>query len=77
MTTLLQETGGLRQTAPVQSPVPVRARLSPVQRFVVLSFMALYALSLLIPALRSRGPATPPASSASPVFPVGTGVGAP
>jgi len=72
MSTLLQETGGLRQTAPVQSPIPVRARLSATQRLVVLGFMALYALSLLIPALRSRGPLTPPPASTSPV---GAGVG--
>ncbi len=47
MTTLLQESGGLRMTAPVQSPVPVRAgsRLTPVQRGVVLGFVVLLVLS--------------------------------
>ena len=41
MTTLLQESGGLRATAPVQSPVPVRVRdrLSPLQRALVLAFV--------------------------------------
>ncbi len=41
MHTLLQESGGLRATAPVQSPVPVqaRARLSPLQRALVLAFV--------------------------------------
>ena len=38
---LLQESGGLRATAPVQSPVPVRVRdrLSPLQRVLVLCFL--------------------------------------
>jgi predicted amidophosphoribosyltransferase len=43
MTLLLQESGGLRATAAVQSPVPVRvgARLSPIQRILVLVFVAI------------------------------------
>ena len=43
MTLLLQESGGLRATAAVQSPVPVRvgARLSLVQRVLVLIFAAI------------------------------------
>jgi hypothetical protein len=43
MTLILQESGGLRATAAVQSPVPVRvgARLSPVQRVLVLVFVAI------------------------------------
>jgi hypothetical protein len=38
---LLQESGGLRATAPVQSPVPVRVRdrLTPLQRALVLCFL--------------------------------------
>lgn len=54
MATLLQESGGLRRTAPVQSPVPVRSRLSPVQRLLVLGFVALYALSIVVPAWKTR-----------------------
>lgn len=40
---VLQESGGLRLTAAVQSPVPVRVgdRLSPIQRMVVLGFVLL------------------------------------
>lgn len=43
MTLLLQESGGLRATAAVQSPVPVRvgSRLSPLQRFLVLVFVVI------------------------------------
>ncbi len=50
MRTLLQESGGLRMTAPVQSPVPVRAaeRLSPLLRFVLLVLVALLALAALM-----------------------------
>jgi predicted amidophosphoribosyltransferase len=54
MRTVLQESGGLRHTAPVQSPVPVRARLSPVQRMLVLSFVALFALASLVTAWKGR-----------------------
>ena len=50
---LLQESGGARATAPVQSPVPVRARqrLSPLQRALVLCFVVLLAAAHLIGAL--------------------------
>jgi hypothetical protein len=43
----LQESGGLRRTAAVQSPVPVRggARLSPLMRLAVFGFAALLALA--------------------------------
>jgi hypothetical protein len=53
MTLALQESGGLRRTAAVQSPVPVRrsARLSPVQRAIVLAFVLLLALAHLVAAL--------------------------
>ncbi len=55
MDTHLQESGGLRRTAPVQSPVPVGggARLSPLQRGLLGAFVALLALghlALLLPA---------------------------
>ena len=39
MHTVLQESGGMRATAPVQSPVPVRVRLTPLQRALVLAFV--------------------------------------
>ena len=50
---LLQESGGLRATSPVQSPVPVRARgrLSPLQRALVLCFVVLLAAAHLVGAL--------------------------
>jgi hypothetical protein len=39
---ILQESGGARRTAPVQSPIPVRVlRLSTVQRVVLLCFLLL------------------------------------
>jgi hypothetical protein len=43
MQLLLQESGGLRATSPVQSPVPVRvrSRLTPVQRVLLLLVVAL------------------------------------
>ena len=47
--TLLQESGGWRWTAPVQSPVPVRvgARLSRLQRGVILGFVVMLGLAQL------------------------------
>ena len=49
MTTVLQESGGLRLTAPVQSPVPVRVgrRLGLMQRLLLLGVLALLALAPL------------------------------
>ena len=49
MTTVLQESGGERWTAPVQSPVPVRAgrRLSRRQRAALLGVLLLFALAQL------------------------------
>lgn len=43
MSLLLQESGGMRGTAAIQSPIPVRARgrLTPLQRLVVLCFVVL------------------------------------
>lgn len=74
MTTLLQESGGLRCSAPVQSPVPVRAgsRLSPLQRLVVLGFVLLLVLAQLAtafaPHVLRRTPIVP-------VLPGGPGIG--
>ena len=62
MESFLQESGGLRLTAPVQSPVPVSRRLSLVQRLVLGAFIALMALmylSQLMPV-----PTTAPAAGA-------------
>lgn len=57
MHTLLQESGGLRATAPVQSPVPVRVRgrLSPLQRALVLAFvLTLFAAQVLAAVFADR-----------------------
>ena len=49
MDTLLQESGGLRRTAPIQSPVPVSgARIGPLGRLVLGLFVVLLALSWLV-----------------------------
>lgn len=58
MRTLLQETGGLRLTAPVQSPVPVRVghRLSVTQRIALLGFLAVLLLGQFFGALLSVRP---------------------
>jgi hypothetical protein len=72
---LLQESGGARATAPVQSPVPVRARqrLSPLQRALVLCFVLLLAAAHLIGALylgSRRGAGAHPGGAAPPIFPL-------
>ncbi|MBW3533680.1 MAG: hypothetical protein KY453_00465 [Gemmatimonadetes bacterium] len=61
METFLQESGGLRRTAPLQSPMPVAAgRLSRVQRAVVGLFVALLALGYLLHLLPSTRPTVAP-----------------
>ncbi len=60
MDTFLQESGGLRRTAPVQSPVPVTGRLSLVQRAVIALFLAALALTYLAQLLPRGAPALPP-----------------
>ena len=64
MTLLLQESGGLRATAPVQSPVPVgvRARLGPVQRAVVLGCALLVVLAMLVGVVAPWGPGRQPSA---------------
>ena len=47
METILQESGGLRRTAAVQSPVPVARQLSLLQRAVLGLFLALMVLAYL------------------------------
>jgi hypothetical protein len=72
---LLQESGGLRRTAPVQSPVPVgvRHRLSLVQRLLVLGVLAALAAVHVLGALaHDRGRPGLPLS-----HPLGPGVPAP
>ena len=64
--TVLQESGGLRRTPAVQSPVPVFAsgRLSRVQRIAVLAFVVLLALGYLVqlvPSGEREGAAAEPA----------------
>jgi hypothetical protein len=54
MNLLLQESGGLRRTAAVQSPVPVRGTLSLVQRLFVLAFVLLLAMVHLLAGLGRR-----------------------
>jgi hypothetical protein len=51
METFLQESGGLRRTAAVQSPVLVARRLSTLQRLVIGIFLLLLALAYLTPLL--------------------------
>lgn len=58
MTLLLQESGGLRRTPAVQSPVPVRVagRLGPLARAALLLFTALLAIAWLVaPLLGNSG----------------------
>jgi hypothetical protein len=59
METILQESGGLRRTAAVQSPVPVNGRLSLGQRIVVALFLVWLALAYLIQLLPPRHSAVP------------------
>ena len=65
MDTHLQESGGLRRTAPVQSPVPVGPRLSLSQRVLVGMFLALMALTYVVQLLpaAARGTQAAPAPS--------------
>lgn len=68
METFLQESGGLRRTAAVQSPVPVAHRLSLPQRVLLALFVVLLALAYVSPLLpaaasllpQTRGTETPP-----------------
>jgi hypothetical protein len=70
MHTLLQESGGLRATAPVQSPVPVRVRdrLTPLQRALVLGFLLCLVAAQFVGAFLGTW-RTPPAWQ--PVQPIG------
>ena len=67
MDTVLQESGGLRRTAPIQSPVPVSgARLGPVARLVLGAFvlvLALGYLAQLLPTARSGAGSPAPAGA--------------
>jgi hypothetical protein len=71
MDTHLQESGGLRRTAPVQSPIPVEAgdRLTAFQRALVGIFVAVLALGYLAHLLPR--PAPVPAVRPIPVSPGG------
>src|SRR6185369_15706549 len=62
METILQESGGLRRTAAVQSPIPVNGRLSLGQRIVVALFLMMLALAHLIQLLPPSHAATRPAA---------------
>lgn len=66
MESYLQESAGLRRTAPIQSPIPVHGRFSLVQRVVIALFLAMLALTYLAqlvqPGRPSRvAPSTPAA----------------
>ena len=65
METILQESGGLRRTAPVQSPVPVSRRLSLLQRAVLGLFLALMVLAYLSHLLPAPNGARPAAAAPS------------
>lgn len=72
MRLLLQESGGLRRTAAIQSPVPVRPRLSILQRAMVLTFLLLLALAQVLGAIHGLGrrpgaPLPPPLGSGMPL----------
>lgn len=58
---LLQESGGLRATAPVQSPVPVRVRqrLTPLQRALVLCFLLILVAAQFVGAFLGTWRAAP------------------
>lgn len=60
MESYLQESAGLRRTAPIQSPVPVSGRLSLAQRLVVGVFLVMIALTYLVQLL-PHPPSAPPA----------------
>lgn len=72
MDTLLQESGGLRRTAPVQSPVPqgASARLGPLTRLLLGLCVLVLALGYLayllpVPGVAERPARAVPATSAS------------
>lgn len=71
MAMALQESGGARRTAAVQSPVPVgvSSRLRPFQRALLAGFLALFTLGLIMGALAHHpdaGRVAPPAQPAAP-----------
>ena len=59
---LLQESGGLRATAPVQSPVPVRVqhRLTPLQRALILGVLLVLVAAQFVGAFFGTWRAAPP-----------------
>lgn len=60
METFLQESGGLRRVAPIQSPVPVASdRLGPVARTILGAFVLLLALGYLAHLLPLSGTGAP------------------
>ena len=69
MDTYLQESAGLRRTAPVQSPVPVGPRLGLLQRALLGAFLALLALTYLAHLLPVR--AVGGGTTSAPAVPAG------
>jgi hypothetical protein len=66
MTLMLQESGGERWAAPIQSPVPVGggSRLTRTQRAIIFSFVVLFGVAQLLVAFAPRQ--TPQAPTAIP-----------
>lgn len=72
MRLILQESGGARRTAPVQSPIPVRVlRLSTLQRLLLLCFLLLmFAMHVIGTLYASARRLAPPTGRAAPVAPL-------
>ncbi len=72
METFLQESGGLRRTAPVQSPVPVCVadRLTLPQRIILGTFVLLLALSHAVPLAATLGGSDPGSRPDRPAAPL-------
>lgn len=77
MALALQESGGLRRTAPVQSPVPVRGRggLSPLQRLLILFFVFILFVAQIISALYTSAWQALPRPDEAPAVPAGGAAG--
>lgn len=68
MRTYLQESGGMRRAAPVQSPVPVAGGppLTGLQRVLLAGFLVMLALGHILAATAPRLPAPPTAGAPAP-----------
>ena len=75
MALALQESGGLRRTAPIQSPVPVRGRLSPLQRLLILFFVFILFVAQILSALYTTAWRAMPGAGEAPAVPAGGAAG--